>query len=204
MRTSGQVRVDKYCPQQSQRNRQIGLDANDGIMETDGEGKFVSFKVVLGSTSLFKINHSPAGIDCLVCRFYWSTGAAEGLIMKDSGTNLRRRRSKKMFVCDSCCGQNVDLDREEGNLRSYHRSITLLPMFVRYVGECALTATVWRKRERERERGEREREERETERERERERKEQSRKSGRRDLLKWTSFVCLFVSLHCKTVACQK
>ena len=118
-------------------------------METDGEGKFVSFKVVLGSTSLFKMNHDPAGLDCLVCRFYWSTGAAEGLIMKDSGTNLREEVPKKVFfVCDSCCGQNVDLDRKEGNPRSYHRSITLLPMFVRYVGECALTATVWRERER--------------------------------------------------------
>ena len=61
-------------------------------METDGEGKFVSFKVVLGGTSLFKTNHGPAGtgLDCLglVCCFYWSTGAAEGLI-NDSGTNLR-------------------------------------------------------------------------------------------------------------------
>ena len=83
-------------------------------METDGEGKFVSFKVVLGSISLFKINHGPAGLDCLVCRFYWSTGAAEGLIMKDSGTNLRGEVPKTVFLCDSCCGQNVDLDREEG------------------------------------------------------------------------------------------
>ena len=68
-------------------------------METDGEGKFVSFKVVLGSTSLFKMNHGPAGLDCLVCRFYWSTGAAEGLIMKDSGTNLREEVPKKAFLC---------------------------------------------------------------------------------------------------------
>ena len=66
-------------------------------METDGEGKFVSFKVVLGCTSLFKMNHGPAGLDCLVCRFYWSTGAAEGLIMKDSGTNLRGEVPKKVF-----------------------------------------------------------------------------------------------------------
>ena len=66
-------------------------------METDGEGKFVSFKVVLGSTSLFKRNHGPAGLDCRVCRFYWSTGAAEGLIVKDSGTNLREEVPKKVF-----------------------------------------------------------------------------------------------------------
>ena len=59
------------------------------------------------------MNHGPASLDCLVCRFYWSTGAAEGLIMKDSGTNLRGEVGKRRFLCDSCCGQNVDLDREE-------------------------------------------------------------------------------------------
>ena len=67
-------------------------------METDGEGKFVSFKVVLGGTSLFKMNHGPAGVlIALVCRFYWSTGAAEGLIMVDSGTNLRGEVPKKVY-----------------------------------------------------------------------------------------------------------
>ena len=30
---------------------------NYSIMETDREGKFVRFKVVLGGTSLFKMNH---------------------------------------------------------------------------------------------------------------------------------------------------
>ena len=54
-------------------------------------------KVVLGSTSLFTVNHGPAGLDCLVCRFYWSTGAAEGPIMVDSGTCLRGEISKKVF-----------------------------------------------------------------------------------------------------------
>ena len=73
----------------SRRGRDRLLDASNSIMETDGEGKFVSFKVVLGGTSLFKMNHGPAGLDCLVCRFYWSTVAAEGLIMVDSGICLR-------------------------------------------------------------------------------------------------------------------
>ena len=68
------------------------------------------FKVVLGGTLLFKMNQGPAGLDCLVCRFYWSTGAAEELI-NDSETNLRGDDPK---LCYSCCGQNVDLDREEG------------------------------------------------------------------------------------------
>ena len=70
-------------------------------METDGEGKFVSFKVVLSGTSLFKMNHGPAGLDCLVCRFHWSTGAAEGLIMVDSGACLRGEIPRKVFffVC---------------------------------------------------------------------------------------------------------
>ena len=57
----------------SRRERDRLLHANNSFTETDGEGKFVSFKVVLGSTSLFKMNHSPAGLDCLVCCFYWST-----------------------------------------------------------------------------------------------------------------------------------
>ena len=83
-------------------------------METDGECKFVSFKVVLGSTSLFKMNHHPGGLDCVVCRVYWSTGAAEGLLMVDSWTNHRGEVLRKSFLCDSCCGLNVDLDREEG------------------------------------------------------------------------------------------
>ena len=34
--------------------------------------------------------------------------------MVDSGTNLRGEVPKKVFLCDSCCGQNVDLDRGEG------------------------------------------------------------------------------------------
>ena len=56
------------------------------------------FKVVLGGTLLFKMNQGPAGLDCLVCRFYWSTGAAEGLI-NDSETNLRGDVPKKVFFC---------------------------------------------------------------------------------------------------------
>ena len=97
--TSGQVRVDKYVLN-SRREIDRLPDANNSIMETDGEGKFVSFKVVLGSTSLFKMNHGAASLDCLVCRFYWSTGAAEGLIMKDSGTNPRGEVPiKKSFFC---------------------------------------------------------------------------------------------------------
>ena len=97
------VRLDKFAWTSTVLNsrREIDrlLDANDGIMETDGEEKFVSLKVVLGSTSLFKMNHGPTGLDCLVCRFYWSTGGAEGLIMKDSGTNLREEVPKQVFLC---------------------------------------------------------------------------------------------------------
>ena len=103
------VRLDKFewtsTVLNSRREIDRLLDANNSTMETDGEGKFVSFKFVLGSTSLFKMNHGPAGLDCLVCRFYWSAGAAEGLIMKDSRTNLRGEVTKEVFLCDSCCGQ---------------------------------------------------------------------------------------------------
>ena len=44
------------------------------------------------------MNHGPTGPVCLVRRFYWSTGAAEGL-MVDSGTNLRGEVPKKVFLC---------------------------------------------------------------------------------------------------------
>ena len=101
LRTSlrGQVPVlSSTCDSRRERDRL--LDANNSIIETDGEGKFVSFKVVLGGTSLFKMNHQgPAGLDCLVCRIYWSTGAAEGLIMVDSGTCLRGEIPKQFFLC---------------------------------------------------------------------------------------------------------
>ena len=137
-------------------------------METDGEGKFVSFKVVLGGTSLFAMNHGPAGLDCLVCRFYWSTGAAEGLIMVDSAACLRGEIPRKVFffVCNSFCGQNVDVDREKAGGPTIARSLSYARSFALSVSACSL---VWRERE-----------------------GEQTRKSGRRDLLKWTSFVCFF------------
>ena len=73
------VRQDKFAWTSTVLNsrREIDrlLDANYGIMETDGEGKFVSFKVVLGSTSLFKMNHGPASLDCLVSLLleHWSS-----------------------------------------------------------------------------------------------------------------------------------
>ena len=163
----------------SRREIDILLDANNSIMETDGEGKFVSFKVVLGSTSLFKMpTAGPAGLDCLVCRFYWSTGAAEGLIMKDSGTHLRGEVPKKVFfVCDSCCGQNVDLDREGGaGGLTIARSLSCACSFAMLVSarslprEREIGRAIWKKRQ---------------------------KRSAQVDVL------CLFVfSLHCKTLAC--
>ena len=59
-------------------------------METDGEGKFVSFKVVLGGISLFKMSHGPAGLDCLVCRFI---GALEQL--RDSSSWIQGHASEE-------------------------------------------------------------------------------------------------------------
>ena len=134
----------------SRRERGRLLDANNSNMETEGEGKFVSFKAILGSTSLFKMNHSPAGLNCLAGVAF--IGSLEQL--KDPSWQIQGQISEEKFlktffcVCDSCCEQNVDLDREDRrSWRSYHRSITLLSTFVCYVGECALTATIWRERE---------------------------------------------------------
>ena len=158
----------------SHRGRDRLLDANNSIMETDGEGKFVSF-VVLGGTSLFKMNHGFAGLDCLVCRFYWSTGAAEGLIMVDSGACLRGEIPRKFFLCViAFVGKTLTLTekKELEVLPSLDDSLTHVRLLCR-----------WVRAHRSGERG-----------------GEQTRKSGRRDLLKWTSFVCF--SLHCKTVAC--
>ena len=56
------LRLDKFAWTSAVLNsrREIDrlVDANNSIMETDGEGKFVSFKVVLGSTPLFILNQS--------------------------------------------------------------------------------------------------------------------------------------------------
>ena len=70
-------------------------------MKTGGEGKFFSFKVVLGGTSLFKMNHGPAGLDCLqlVCRFYWSTGAADGNSSWWIQGQISEEKSLKTFFC---------------------------------------------------------------------------------------------------------
>ena len=74
------------------------------------------------------------------------------------------------FVCDSFRWAKHWPWQRRRRWRSYHRSITLLRTFVRYVGECALTGL-----ERE---------------------GEPTRKSGRRDLLKWPSFVCFLAALQ--------
>ena len=79
--------------------------------------------------------------------------------MVDSGTNLRGEVPKKvLFFCDSCYGQNVDLDREEGAGG---------PTIARSLSSAHVRSLCRREGE-------------------------QSRKSGGRDLLKWTFFVCLF------------
>ena len=106
-------------------------------------------KVVLGSTSLFTVNHGPAGLDCLVCRFYWSTGAAEGPIMVDSGTCLRGKIPKKVFFLFVIAfgGPNIciDLDREEGaGGPTIARSLSCARSFAMSVSARSL---VWRERE---------------------------------------------------------
>ena len=67
-------------------------------------------------------------------------------------------------------GQTLPLTEKKALEVLDHRSITLLRTFVRHVGECALTGL-----ERE---------------------GEPTRKSGRRDLLKWPSFVCFLAALQ--------
>ena len=69
-------------------------------METDGEGKVVSFKVVRGGTRSVSISWSVAFI-----------GALEQL--RDS-SRVSEEKSLKKFFCNRFCGQNVDLDSEEG------------------------------------------------------------------------------------------
>ena len=63
------LRLDKFAWTSTVLNSRREIDrllgANNSI-ETDGEGKFVSFKVVRGSTSLFKMNHGPAGLDSMI------------------------------------------------------------------------------------------------------------------------------------------
>ena len=173
MHTFGQVRVDKYCPRQSQRKRQLARRKTTVLWR-------LMEKVNLLVSKFFLAVHrssteSQSRPDYLVCRFYWSTGAAGGLSMVDSGTCLQGEFSKKNF-CDSFCEQSVDLDREEGaGGPTIARSLSCARSLAMSVSARSL---VWSY-------------------------KEQYRKSGRRDLLKWMSFV-LFFLLHCETVACKK
>ena len=156
MRTSGQVRVDKYCPWVAEEEIDCSTQTTVLWRQNDGEGKFVSFKVVLGGTSLFKMYHGPAGLDCLVCRFYWSTGAAEGLIMVDSGACLRGEIPRKVFFVWTCViafvGKTLTLTekKELEVLPSLDHSLTHVRSLCRWV------RSHWseeRERERERERG---------------------------------------------------
>ena len=104
-------------------------------------------KVVLGSTSLFTVNHGPASLDCYVCRFYWSTGAAQGPIMVDPGTCLRGEIPKKVFSLFVIAfgGPNIDLDREEGaGGPTIARSLSCARSFAMSVSVRSL---VWRERE---------------------------------------------------------
>ena len=84
----------------------------------------------------------------------------------------RRNSWKSLFVCViAYWGQNVNVDREEGaGGPTIRRSLSHASSFAMSVSACSL---VWRERE-----------------------GEQTRKSGRRDVLKWTSFVCFFAALQ--------
>ena len=103
--------------------------------------------------------------------------------MVDSGTGLRGEIPQKFFLCDSFCGhfENVDLDSEEGPGRPPVPSLDHSLAHVRSLYSSVSARSLCTCLERE---------------------GQQTRKSDRRDLLKWTSFVCLFFSLHCETVAC--
>ena len=82
-------------------------------METDGEGKLFSFKVILGGTPLFKMNHGAVSIA-------WSVVLIGALqYLRDSswwiqGHMSEEKSLKKFFFFYSFCGhfENVDLDRE--------------------------------------------------------------------------------------------
>ena len=107
-------------------------------------------------------NESRCRLDCLVClrdSSWWIQG------------QVSEEKSLKKFFCDRFCGhfENIDLDREEGagcpTVPSLDHTLSCARPFVR-LGECAFTVHVSGERE-----------------------GEQTRKSDRRDLLKWTSFV---------------
>ena len=123
-------------------------------METDGEGKFVSFKVVLGG----RLHCSSKWITVPIAWCITFIGARRQLRGSSwwiqGQTSEEKSLKKFFFVWSRCCGQNVDLDRRR-SWRSYHRSITLLRLFVRHVGESAFTATVWREGEQSRKSGKR-------------------------------------------------
>ena len=115
---------------------------NNSIMETDREGKFVS------SSKLFLAVHhtsteSQSRLNCLVCRLFWSTGVAEGLIMVDSGTSLRAERffGIVFWALWKCWPW-----QRRRSWMSYHRSITLLRR-VSFTMSVSSRSLVWRERE---------------------------------------------------------
>ena len=148
------VRVDKYCPWQSQRNWDRLLDVNNSIMETWMMEKVNS----LVSKLFLAVHRSSKCITFPPVSIAWSVafiGALEQL--RDSSWwihgHASDEKSLEKFFCvymsDSFCGQNVNVDREEGAGGSYHRSITL---FARsFAMSVSARSLVRRERERERE-----------------------------------------------------
>ena len=161
----------------SRRERDRLLDANNSIMETDGEVKFVSFKVVLGG----RLHCSSKWITVLPVPIAWCVtfiGARNQL--RDSswwiqGQTSEEKSLKKFFLCDSCCGQTLILTEK--------KELEVLPSLDHSLAACLFAMSVSppslpRSGERE------------------------SNLEKAAKEIKWTSFVVVVFSLHCKTVAC--
>ena len=186
MCTSGQVREDKYCPWVAEEETDCSTQTTVLWRLNDGEGKFVSFKVVLGGTSLFKMYHGPAGLDCLVCRFYWSTGSRWGTHHGGfRGMSPRRNPWKSFCVCTcviAFVGKTLTLTEK--------KELEVLPLLDHSLTHvrslCRWVRAHWSE---------------ERERERERERGRANSKKRQKRSAQVVVLCSFFKLLHCKTVA---
>ena len=96
--------------------------------------------------------------------------------MVDSGTNLRGEVPKKVFfVRDSCCGHNVDLDREGAGGPTIARSLSCACSFAMSVSAGSLPRSGVR---------------------------ESNLEKAAKEICSSGRPFFFFFSLHCKTVAC--
>ena len=135
MHTSGQVPVDKYCPRQSQRKRQIARRKTTVLWRLMEKVKLLLSKLCVAvhrsSTELRPVSIA------------WSVAFIGALEQLRDSSCVSEEKSLKKFFCNRFCGQNVDLDREGAGDPTVARSLSCARSFTMSVSARSL---VWRER----------------------------------------------------------